>query len=44
MDNPERLAPLGTQETKRRQTRQKHNKICVGHCYEQNHTNEVNKI
>jgi hypothetical protein len=35
MDNPEKLATLGTQDTKRRQAKQKHNTICVGHHYTQ---------
>jgi hypothetical protein len=30
MDNPEKMA------TRRRQTKQKHNTICVGHHYAQN--------
>ena len=43
MDNPEKLATLGTQETRRWQTKQKHNTICVGHHYEQTNTNNINK-
>ena len=31
MDNPEKLAVFGTQDTGRRQTKQKHNTICAGH-------------
>jgi hypothetical protein len=31
MDNPEKLATLGTQETGRRQTNEKHKTTCVGH-------------
>jgi hypothetical protein len=37
MDNPEKLA------TRRWQTNQKHNTICVGHHYAQTNTNNVNK-
>ena len=45
MDNPEKLATQGTQDeekhretgnigyTRRRQTKQRHNTICVGHHY-----------
>ena len=33
MDNPEKLATLGTQDTRQRHTKQKHNTICVGHKY-----------
>jgi len=29
--------------TRRRQTKQKHNTICVGHHYTQTNTNDVNK-
>jgi len=28
MDNPEKLATYGTQDTRRRKTKQKHNKMC----------------
>ena len=40
MDDPEKLATPGTQDIRRRQTKQKHNEICVGHKL---HTNDVNK-
>jgi len=43
MDNQEKLATFVTQETRRRQTKQKHNTICVGHHYAQANTNNVNK-
>ena len=60
MDNLEKLATLGTQDTgqtrqkqsretgnigytRRRQTRQKQNDICVGHHHTQTDTNNVNK-
>ena len=52
MDNSEKLTTLRTQDTKRRQTKQKkikdkikytHNTICVGHHYAQAKTNNVNK-
>ena len=43
MDNPEKLATLGTQDTRRRKTKQKHNTICVGHPYTQTNRNDVNK-
>jgi len=36
MVNAEKLA------TKRRKTKQKHNRICVGHHYAQTNTNNVN--
>ena len=36
MDNPEKLA------TRRRQTKLKHNTICVGHYYKQARTNNAN--
>ena len=35
MDDPEKLATLGTQHTGRRQTAQKHNTLYVGHHYAQ---------
>jgi hypothetical protein len=31
--NPEKLATLGTQDTRRIQIKQNHNTICVGHHY-----------
>jgi len=34
---------LDTQDTRRRQTKQKHNTIYVGHLYAQKKTNKVNK-
>ena len=37
MDNPEKLATLGTQYE------EKHNTICVGHNCTQTNTNNVNK-
>ena len=40
MENPDKLATLGTQDDK---TNQKHNTICVGHHYAQTDTNNVNK-
>ena len=43
MDNPEKLATFGTQDTRRRQTKQTHNTTCVGHQYTQINTNNVNK-
>ena len=44
MNNPEKLATLGTQYTRRRQTKQKHNStIWVGHHYTQRNTNKVKK-
>jgi len=42
MDNPVKLAIYGTQYTRRTQTKQKHNTICVGHHYTQTNTNNVN--
>ena len=39
MDNPEKLATLGTQDKQNKQ----HNTICVGHHYQQANTNNVNK-
>jgi len=43
MNNPETLAAYGTQNTRRRQTKQRHNTICVGHQYEEAKTNNINK-
>jgi hypothetical protein len=43
MNNSEKLTTLGTQYTKRRQTKQKHNTIRVGHHYTQTNTNNINK-
>jgi hypothetical protein len=43
MDNPEKLATWGIQGTRRRQTKQKHSTICVGHHYTQTNRNNVNK-
>ena len=43
MNNPEKLTTFGTQYTKQRQTKQKHNTICVGHHYTQTNTNNINK-
>jgi hypothetical protein len=33
MDNPQKLATMGTHDTGQRQTQQKHNNIYVGHHY-----------
>jgi hypothetical protein len=45
MDNLEKLTTLGTQDTRRRQRKpKKHNTICVGHCYTQANTNNVNNV
>jgi hypothetical protein len=43
MDNSEKLATLGIQDTRRRQTKQKHNTKCVLHHLTQTNTNNVNK-
>jgi len=43
IDNPEKLATFGTQDTRRRQAKQKHTTIRVGHHYTQTNTNNVNK-
>ena len=40
MDNPEKLATLGTQEDQKNY--KKTNTICVGHHYTQTSTNNVN--
>ena len=42
MENPEKLATLGRQDTRRRQTKQKDNTMCAGHHYAQD-TNNINK-
>ena len=42
MNNPEKLETLGTQDSRRRQIKQKHNTICVGHHYAQTNTHNVN--
>ena len=41
MDNPEKTGTKG--HTRWRQTKQKHNTICVGHHYAQTNTNTVNE-
>ena len=43
MNNPEKLATYGAQDTRGRQTKQRHNTICDGHHYVQTNTNNVNK-
>ena len=42
MDNSEKLATFGTQDTRRRHRKQKQNIICYGHHYTQANTNNVN--
>jgi hypothetical protein len=48
MDNPEKPATLGTQNTRRRtkqiERKKKHNRICVGQHYRKTNRNNVNKI
>jgi len=41
MENPEKLATLGTQDEDKQQ--QQHIRICVGHHYMQTNTNNINK-
>ena len=41
MDNPEKLATLGTQDEDKQN--KKYNTICVGYHYTQTNTNNVNK-
>ena len=41
MDNPEKTGTIG--HTRWRQTKQKHNTICVGHHYAQTNTDNINK-
>jgi hypothetical protein len=41
MDNPEKLATLGTQDEEK-QNKKKHSTMCVGHLYAQANTNRVN--
>ena len=43
MDNPEKLETQATQDTRRRQTKQKHNTMYIGHHYAQANINNVNK-
>ena len=51
MENTEKRVTFGTQDTRRRQRKQKHNIICVGHHYtqekktktKQKNANNVNK-
>ena len=42
MENPEKLATLGTQDEDGKK-KPKHNTTCVGHPYAQTNTNNVNK-
>jgi hypothetical protein len=42
-DNPEKLTTLGTQDTRLRHTKQKHNNIYVRHHYAQANANILNK-
>ena len=41
MNNPEKLATLGTQDEDKQN--KKHNAKCVGHHYAQMYTNNINK-
>ena len=43
MDYPQKLTTLGTQDTRRRQAKQKHNTLCVEHHYAKTKTNNVRK-
>ena len=43
MDYPQKLTTLGTQDTRRRQAKQKHNTLCVEHHYAKAKTNNVRK-
>ena len=43
MDNPENLATHACHTRETRKTKQKHNKICVGHHCTQTNTDKVNK-
>ena len=43
MDYPEKPETLGTQDTGRREGKQKHNTIYVGHHYSQANTNNVSQ-
>ena len=42
-ENPKKIAPMDAQDMGRRQTKQKHDTICVEHHYTQTNTNNVNK-
>jgi len=41
MDNSETVTTLYTQDTRRRQTKQKHNTICIRHHYTQTNTTNI---
>ena len=43
MGNPEKLATVGTQDTRRSQANLKHSPICVVYHYTQTNTNNVYK-
>jgi len=43
MGNPEKLATLGTQDKRRRQTKQKHKTICVEHHHAQEEERNICK-
>jgi len=43
MDNPEKMATLGTQDKDEDTQSKKHNTMCVGHRYVQTNTNNVHK-